>query len=255
MGRLATGTRLRLAELGRQPVTIAMLLVLPPAVVEMYGVAVESFPVIPSPGTDPATAGRMTGTLFAVAFLAGLVGLFQIISAHGGDERLAVAGFPRRWMLAARLVAVVAVAVVAAAVAYAVFTYRVDVAAPVLAFAVLVLAGLSYGLFGVVVGSLLPRELEGSLVLVFLADVDNALSSGLYAVDWSVSLPVVGDVSVVELAPLFHAHELFAAAVLDGELAAAHLLPALTWVAVLLVVALAAYVRSTGDGSLGGWLA
>lgn len=251
MGRLATGTRLRLVELGRQPVTLAMLLVLPPVVVEVYGVAMESFPVAPSMAADPATVGRMTGTLFAVAFLAGLVGLFQIISAQDGDERLAVAGFPRPAMLAARLATMAVVAGLAAAVAYAVFGSRVAVEAPALAFAVLVLSGLLYGLLGVVVGSLVPRELEGSLVLVFLADVDNALSSGLFPVGWSVPLPAVGDVSVVELAPLYHAHELFTAAVLDGELAEGHVLPAVTWVGLLLVVAFGAYARSTGDGALG----
>lgn len=255
MGRLSTGTRLRLAELGRQPVTLAMLLALPPVVVETYGVAVGSFPVVDSMGAHPTTVGRMTGALFAVAFLAGLVGLFQIISAHSGDERLAVAGFPRAPMLAARLATMVAVACVVAAVAFAVFGYRVDVAAPALAFAVLLLAGLTYGLLGVVVGSLLPRELEGSLVLVFLADVDNALSSGVVPVAWTVSLPVAGDVSVVELSPLYHPHELFAAAVLDGDLAGEHVVPAVVWVGLLLVVAFAAYALSTGDGTPRGWVA
>lgn len=253
MDRVATGTRLRLAELSRQPTTLAMLLLLPPAVVEMYGVALESFPVGPGTGADPATAGRMTGTLFAVAFLAGLVGLFQLISASRGDERLAVAGFPRSAMLAARLVTMVVVAVATTAVAYAVLTYRVHVGAPALAFGVLVLAGLLYGLLGVVVGSLLPRELEGSLVLVFLADVDNALSSGLFPVEWSVDLPLVGSVSVVGLAPLHHPHALFSAAVLDGELASGHLLPAFAWVGLLVAVAFAAYAHSTGDGALGRW--
>jgi len=253
VGRLATGTRLRLLELGRTPVTLAMVFALPPVVVEMYGVALESFPVVPSAGADPTTVGRMTGTLFAVAFLAGLVGLFQILSATRGDERLAVAGYPRSSMLVARLVTMVVVAVVATAVAYAVLTVRVAVAAPALAFGVLALAGLLYGLLGVVVGSLLPRELEGSLVLVFLADVDNALSSGLFPAEWTVSVPAVGDVAVVELAPLYHAHSLFSAAVLDGTLADDHLVPALAWVGLLLVVAFAAYVRSTGDGAVGGW--
>jgi ABC-2 type transport system permease protein len=255
VGRLATGTRLRLVELVRQPVTLGMLLALPPVVVELYGVALASFPMDPSAAADPATIGRMTGTLFAVAFLAGLIGLFQVISAEAGDERLAVAGLPRSAMLGARLAAMVAVAVLAASVAFAVLSVRVDVAAPPLAFAVLVLAGLLYGLLGVVVGSLVPRELEGSLVLVFLADVDNALSSGLFPVEWSARLPVVGDVALVELAPLFHAHELFAAAVLDGELAGGHVAPTVAWVVVLVVVAFVGYVHSTGDGSLGGWLA
>jgi hypothetical protein len=237
VGRFATATCLRLRELRRQPTTLALLALLPPVVVEVYGEGMASFPALGSfGGVDPATVGRLTGTLFAVAFLAGLVGLFQVIGARRGDERLAVAGFPRATMLASRLAAMAAVALAGAAVAFAVFAARVDVAAPALAFGALVLAGLLYGLVGVLVGSVLPRELEGSLVLVFVADLDNVLSSGMFDLG-----------RAAELAPLYHAHELFRTAALDGELAAGHLLPALTYAGVLLVLAFLAYGRSTGD--------
>jgi len=251
MSRLVTGTRLRLSELVRQPLTLSLLLVLPPVVIEMYGVAVESFPQLPTLSADPATVGRMTGALFAVAFLAGLVGLFQVISARNGDERAAIAGFPRWVMLLTRLVTMFVVALVGAGVAFAVFNYRVAVAAPGLAFGVLVLAALVYGLLGVIVGTLLPRELEGSIVLVFLADMDNALSSGLFPIEASASLPVVGDVGVTDFVPLFHPHELFTAAVLDGDLAVEHLVPTVFWVLALLVVAFVAYDRVTGEQGTG----
>lgn len=255
MSRLATGTRLRIAELVRQPLTLLMLLVLPPVVIEMYGIAVASFPQLPTLGADPATIGRITGTLFAVAFLAGLVGLFQVISARNGDERAAVAGFPRHLMLLTRIVTMVIVSLLGAAVAFAVFSYRVEVSEPVLAIGILVLAGLVYGLLGVLIGTLLPQELEGSIVLVFLADIDNALSSGLFPLTTTVSLPLIGDVHVTDLVPLYHPHELFEAAVLEGELAADHLLPVIGWIVGLLLVAFVAYGRSTGDngGTLLGW--
>jgi hypothetical protein len=251
MSRLVTGTRLRLVELVRQPLTLSLLLVLPPVVIEMYGVAVGSFPQLPTLGAAPATVGRMTGALFAVAFLAGLVGLFQVISARNGDERAAVAGFPRWIMLLSRLVTMLVVALVGTGVAYAVFTYQVEAAAPGLAFGVLVLAALVYGLLGVIVGTLLPRELEGSIVLVFLADMDNALSSGLFPIEASATLPVVGDVGVTDFVPLFHPHELFTAAVLDGDLATQHLVPTVGWILALLVVAFVAYDRVTGERDTG----
>lgn len=250
MSRLVTGTRLRLTELTRQPLTLAMLLVLPPVVIEMYGVAVESFPQLPSLGADPATAGRMTGALFAVAFLAGLVGLFQVISARNGDERAAVAGFPRWTMLTTRLVTMIVVALAGAAVAFVTLAYRADVAAPSLAFGVLVLAALVYGFLGVVVGTLVPRELEGSIVLVFLADMDNALSSGLFPIDATVSLPLVGDAEATSFVPLYHPHELFTAAVLEGELATEHLSPTVAWLVVMLGIAFVAYGRATGDSRI-----
>ncbi|MFB6133757.1 MAG: hypothetical protein ABEJ55_02080 [Halanaeroarchaeum sp.] len=247
MNRLLGGTRLRLAEIFRQPLTLSLLILLPPVVIEMYGIAVASFPHLPALGADPATAGRMTGALFAVAFLAGLVGLFQIISARSGDERAAIAGFPRRSLLLVRLLTMGVIAVLGAAVAFAVLILRVDVAAPGLAFAALVLAALVYGLLGVVVGTVLPRELEGSIVLVFLADMDNALSSGLFPVQITVSVPVVGDVAATDLVPLFHPHELFAAAVLRGDFATSHLIPTVGWILGLSMVSFVAYERVTGE--------
>lgn len=248
MSRLATGTRLRVRELAREPLTLVLLVALPPIVTEMYGIALASFPRPPTLAADPATVGRITGSLFAVAFLASIVGLFQVISARHGDNRAAVAGFPRDVMLATRLLTMVVVALAGATVAFTVLAVRVSVAAPFLAFGTLVLAGLVYGLLGVIVGSLLPRELEGSIVLVFLADLDNALSSGLFPVATTVPVPLVGEVSATDLVPLYHPHELFATAVLDGDLAAGHVLPVLGWLAGLLVVAFLAYGRSTGDG-------
>jgi hypothetical protein len=238
MNRLATGTRLRLTELGRQPTTLALLVGLPPVVIEVYGLAMATFPTLPTLGTAPATAGRLTGTQFAVAFLAGLVGLFQVISARHGDERLALCGYPTGTLLASRLVALVAVAGIGAAVSFGVFAWRVDVPAPLLAVGFLALAGLVYGLIGVVLGTLLPRELEGSLVLVFMADMDNVLASGLFEVEGALAT----------LAPLGHPHELFQAAVLRGELADGHLLPVVGWLAVLLVVAVVGYARATDGG-------
>ncbi|MXR50454.1 hypothetical protein GRX03_02385 [Halovenus sp. WSH3] len=257
MGGVVTASRLRLTELARQPLTLGLLVALPPVVIELYGTSMESFPRLPTLGADPAVAGRLTGALFAVAFLAGLVGLFQVISAREGDERLAVAGFPHGRMLASRLVAMCVVALLGAVVSFGTLSYRVEVASPVLAFAALVLAAAIYGLLGVIVGTLVPRELEGSIVLVFLADFDNVLSSGLFSLTATVPVPFVGDVRVAETAPLYHPRELFTAAVLDGTLAGEHLAPIALWIVGLLVVAVLAYGRSTQGPTerLAGWSA
>lgn len=239
--RALTGVRLRLAELARQPTTLALLVVLPPVVIEIYGAGLSSFPALPGLAIDTGTAGYVSGTLFAVAFLAGVVGLFQVISARKGDERLSLCGYPGTLLLASRLVTLLVVTAAGSLVALAVFAWHVDVAAPLLAIVILGLAGVVYGLIGVVVGTLLPRELEGSLVLVFLADADNVLSSGMLNVEGAF----------VSLAPLYHPHELFSAAVLEGELVAEHLLPTVAYVGLLLAFALVAYSRATDSGNGG----
>lgn len=242
LDRAATGTRLRLVELTRQPMTLGLLVALPPVVIEIYGQGLASFPALPGLSIDVATAGYLAGTIFAVAFLAGVVGLFQVIGARKGDQRLALAGFPRSLLLASRLAALLVVTAVGSLVAFAVFAWHVDVAAPLLAIGVLGLAGIIYGLLGVLVGTLLPRELEGSLVLVFLADADNVISSGMLDVEGPF----------LSLAPLYHPHELFTAAAVDGDLATEHLLPALALVAVLVVVAMVAYTRAAAAADGGG---
>lgn len=237
--RFVTGVRYRLAEFIRQPTTVALLVVLPPLVIETFGVAMETFPALPGLETAPGTAGRLTGAVFAVAVLAGLIGLFQVISARSGDERLLCCGYPRPTLLATRLVAVVAVALVSTLVAFAVFAWRIEVTieAPFLALLALLIAGLIYALLGVVIGTVLPRELEGSLVLVFLVDIDLVFSSGLFDVD----------TALVDVLPMYHPHALFEAAVTDGAFPSTHLYAAIAYLLGILIITYLAYIRTAGS--------
>lgn len=240
MSQFTSGTRAHLREFVRQPVTLALIVALPPVVIQVYGTAMEVFPPLPNLGAEPITAGHTAGTLFAVAFLAGLVGLFQVISAHSSDDRLAWCGFRRLTLLASRLVTTVVVAGAGALVSFSVFRSLVAVEAPAAAFGALVLAGLIYGLLGVLVGVVIPRELEGSLVLVFVADVDNALSSGLFETD----------VALAKLFPLYYPHVVFEEAALEGTLAVGAALTSLAYLAVLVALTFTVYAFASGDGGV-----
>ncbi|WP_436925863.1 ABC transporter permease [Halosimplex amylolyticum] len=236
--RLLTGVVAHVREFLREPVHVVLLLALPPLVVEGYGRAMASFPELPYLSAVPATLGRVNGAVFAAAFLAGLIGLFQVVSAVQADGRLAVCGFERADLFVSRLGTVLAVSVASAGVTFAALSWRVSVAAPAAAFGALVLAALTYGLLGVLVGTLVPRELEGSLVLVFVADFDDFLASGIVDVDSPV----------VNLLPLHYPHALFRAAVLDGSVPTEDALAGLAYLAVLFGVVLAAYVRLASGG-------
>lgn len=223
----------------RQPTTVAMLAVLPPFVVFLYGAAMTSFPDVGFIDGSAASYGRIGGALFATAFLSGLVGLFGTVSAAKADRYLSFSGFSPGVLFATRVVVSVGVAAVAAAVSLgAVVVAGTSVASLPRAYAVLVLAGVLYGLLGVVVGALVPRELEGSLVLVFLADVDSFLSGDVLRVN----------TDLVEVLPLHYPHALFASAVRDGTLPADTVVPAVVYLAVLSVAAGAAYAAATGQG-------
>ncbi|MFB6150413.1 MAG: hypothetical protein ABEJ40_01275 [Haloarculaceae archaeon] len=234
--RLWAGLGAHLREFLREPVHLVLLLALPPVVVEGYGRAMASFPEFPFMETPPGTLGRVNGAVFAAAFLAGLIGLFQVVSAVQADDRLGICGFDRAELFLSRLGTVVVVSLVAAAAAFGALLRTVTPEAPLVAFGALALAALTYGLVGVLIGSLLPRELEGSLVLVFVTDFDDFLASGVVDVDSPV----------VNLLPLHYPHELFRAAILDGTVATGDVVAALAYLAVLFVAVLGAYVLLTG---------
>lgn len=234
MSATAAATRAHLLEFARHRTTTVMLLALPPTVILVYGAALASFPGLPFLQGEPGTAGRVIGAAFATAFLAGLVGLFQAIGARGSDGRLEAAGFPRMALLVSRMATTVVIAGVAAMVSLTVVALGTDVAAPGWALLALLTAGLIYGLVGALVGQLLPRDLEGSLVLVFLADIDTALSSGFFETGTGLA----------SWFPLSHPIAAFQAAVYDGTLATGDLLAAGSYA--VLVAAVLTAVRLLG---------
>jgi len=235
----AVGASAHAKSVLRKPATLAMLAVLPPFVVVLYGAAMASFPDIAFLSASAESYGRMGGALFATAFLSGLVGLFGTVSAERADRYLSFAGFPAVVLFATRVVVSVGVAGLAAVVSLvALVGAGTGVASLPLAYAVLVLAGVLYSLLGVVVGALVPRELEGSLVLVFLADFDSFLSGGVLDVN----------TDFVEFLPLHYPHALFTSAVRRGTLAGEPLVPAVAYLAVFVVAAGVAYAAATGRG-------
>lgn len=213
----------------REPTNLALLVVLPPVVIVGFDLALEAFVGVPGMDPDPA-AGELGGTLFATAFLAGLLGVFQVVGAAGPDRRLVVCGY-RRWeVLLARVLTIVLVGAAVALVAFATFFVLSDIepASPVRAVLALIAAAVTYGLLGVIVGALIGRELEGSLVLVFLADLDSFLAVG--------AIPV--DTWIDEYLPLVRPYVLLESAIHDGTLPVGDVLEATLYALVLLVLAL-----------------
>ncbi|WP_423744899.1 hypothetical protein V5735_02385 (plasmid) [Haladaptatus sp. SPP-AMP-3] len=234
--RLATGVSSHVRSFVREPVSVVLLLGFPIVIVEIMRLAFASFPELPSMSAPPATVARMTGALFATAFLAGMVGVFQVVSATAADRRLVLCGFTRTELFFSRLVTLCGVTAVAALLSFGTLWRHVSPAKPAAAFAALVFAGVVFGLFGMLVGSLIPRELEGSLALVFLADADLFLGSGL----------VSTDSPFVKLFPLHYPQTLFESAVVSGTIATGDVLAGGLYAAVLLVLVSLAYGRTTG---------
>ncbi|MFB6083060.1 MAG: hypothetical protein ABEJ94_02305 [Halorientalis sp.] len=240
--RLRVGLGAAIREFVREPINLVLLVALPPLMITSYGSMMSAFPKMPYMSTDPGTMGSMAGTLFVAAFLPGVIGLFQVISARRADDRLALAGFPRPVLFLSRLLAMTVASLLTAGMALSVLATRTDVAAPVAGFVTLVFVGTLYGLLGMLIGAVLPRELEGSLVLIFLADMDEAMASGV----------VRTDSPVTKLFPLHYPHDLFRAAVEGTPAAPGDALATGIYAVTLLICTLAAYTTLTGEGGVGG---
>ncbi|MFB6153503.1 MAG: hypothetical protein ABEJ27_04550 [Halodesulfurarchaeum sp.] len=238
--RIGLGSSIR--EFVREPVNLLLLIALPPIIITGYGSMMSAFPKMPYMSSSPSTLGAVAGTLFVAAFLPGVIGLFQVISARRADERLSLAGFPRSTLFVSRLLAVVVASFVTAGIALGVLSTRTTVSALPAALLVLASVGTLYGLIGMVIGEVLPRELEGSLVLIFFADVDEALASGIMQTDSTIA----------KVFPLHYPHEIFQAAVEGTEIAVVDVLGAGIYFVVLLGGALVVYTSLTGEGGVFG---
>jgi ABC-2 type transport system permease protein len=238
--RMRAGLASTIREFAREPVNLVLLVALPPLVVTSYGSMMSAFPKLPYMSTSPEQLGAISGTLFVAAFLPGVIGLFQVISARRADDRLSLAGFPRSMLFVSRLLAVLTASVITAGISLAVLTTRTGVASPLPGFLTLAFVGVLYGLVGMLIGAALPRELEGSLVLIFLADMDEALASGIMRTDSPIT----------NLFPLHYPHSLFQAAVEGGDIAGSDAIAAGVYALVLLTMTLLVYTTLTGDGGV-----
>ncbi|WP_052862878.1 ABC transporter permease [Streptomyces niger] len=173
--QLTTGVRMGLREVGRNRVLWALLVAVPTVFVLL---TVPTTPkhyqtlALPEAGRTitvrfwfPDThPGFMAPT--AIASLAALVGLFTVLDARSADRRLALAGFRPGPLLASRLATIAFSALLTTAVSLAVTAAVFDARQWGLYIAANTLIALTYGLIGVLIGSLLGRV--GGVFIAFL---------------------------------------------------------------------------------------
>ena len=244
--RNSAGIRASTRSFFRDPLNVALVVVLPLLSIQLFGIGYGQFSMLnflSNTGSIEMT-GRLMGATFATGALAGLLGLFQIISAREADRRLAICGYPAVDLLVTRFVTVLVISIIIAGVATGMLVVLLSdaVGSPLYTFTGLAISGVIYGMLGILVGSLLPRELEGSLVLVILADMDNVLASGLFQIDQNIT----------QFSPLSHPYEIVVQAVTEGGLATEQILPSMTFVLVFGVLAVIGYTRTTGAVVNGG---
>ncbi|WP_137285866.1 hypothetical protein [Halorussus salinisoli] len=194
--RTTTAVSMSVREFARTPVLLALLAFLP---VYIIGVFVWLVPDTSVPVTLDGTAVSIEMSAFAAAFmtpvtvaiLSGIVGLFLMQMSQMADDRLRLAGYRASELVAARvgLLAGGSSIVTAASLAVSLLALNPE---SVLGFAVAAaLAGLTYGILGVIVGIVLDR-LPGVYVMLFAPMVDILMFQNPLATDspvWTKALP------------------------------------------------------------------
>lgn len=205
--RVATVALMQFRDLRRRPVALALLMALPLAFYFSEEAADDEF-------VSPLAAGG-TGVAWAVAAAA----LFVVIGSRRADPRLVLSGFRPGELMLGRLLMLEVVGLALAA-AFGVVIWSVsqppDPGALMLGVLAAALVAVTIGL---TVAAVLPRELEGTLVLIGVVGIQLSLPSTIVV---SQFLPLWGPTQLMAIAngtdssmvwPLLHA-ALYAVALL-----------------------------------------
>jgi len=244
-GQLLTALRFGLVDLGRNPVLLVLLVIVPAAFVLLPTATTPARPIAVTVTEDGVTARQpfwfpdIHGGIMApivIGALAVLVGMFVVVDAAVGDRRLRLAGYRVGVVLAARI-GVVAFAAIVITVATLAVTATVFDAKQWAGYAgANLLVAATYALIGVIIGPLL-----GKVAGVFVAFLIPFLDLGIIQSpimrpepqQWAHFLPGYGVTKVV-----------FDTGLTPHFTQAGPLLIGLAWFGGLLVVAAQVLIRA-----------
>jgi hypothetical protein len=163
--RVLTLARMQARELSRRRVVLALLIGLPLA---WYASAAGG-------GLSYAIGSGMLG----VGWCIGTIALFTVLGAGSVDPRLVQAGYRPRDVLAGRLVPLLGTALTLAVFFTAVMVAGSRPRRPATVALAIVLTGVVAVGVGLVVAALVPRELEGTLLLIAVVGIQVGIPAGV----------------------------------------------------------------------------
>ncbi|WP_069169257.1 hypothetical protein [Streptomyces griseus] len=122
---------------------------------------------------------QITGALNAVTLIAGFMMFVATFTGGAFDRRLTMAGYPRYHLVLAKLSALTLVCAAVAVYATAAVGLAWPTRQPLVLTAALFFAAMTYGALGVVLGSVLRREVEGMFAILMISILDSALQNPL----------------------------------------------------------------------------
>jgi ABC-2 type transport system permease protein len=182
--RVRTATGLALLEHARNRLALWLVVAYIPIWTSLIHGVIADTPVrflLRSSGETLTTNGnhltQISGTLNAVTLIVGFMMFMVTFKSGPFDRRLAMAGYPRGHLIAAKVVALVLVAAVISVYASVVTQLYWTPKDPVLLTVAVFTAALTYGALGVALATVLRGELEGMFCIIMISIVDISLQN------------------------------------------------------------------------------
>ncbi|MET9594180.1 ABC transporter permease [Streptomyces sp. NPDC006516] len=239
-----TATRYALVEHARNRFAVALIAAFLPLWTLLAYAAMPASPArlrlratgeLLAPRGNEITA--VSGALNAVTLITGFLMFAATFSSSGFDRRLAMAGYPRPHLVAAKVAGLALTSALVAAYATAVTCLTWTPRQPALLAAAFFCAGMTYGVLGVGFGALLRKEVEGMFAIVMTSIVDLALQN-------PVMSSGAGN-SITRYLPSYGAMQAATAAGFSHTTVPRYLLIELAWFTAAALLALLAFQRRT----------
>lgn len=155
-----------IAEYGRRPLNVVLLIVVPVVFVTLSAGALADFADILVGDADLGSVEAATAG-WAAAVLAGVAAFFHVSESREADKRFATAGAGAVRVVVSRLVSTLLLAAAASVGALLALSARTDLATSIRVVGATSLSAVIYTGLGVVVGASVRSEMNGSLIIVF----------------------------------------------------------------------------------------
>ncbi|MGA5605105.1 ABC transporter permease [Streptomyces griseoincarnatus] len=239
-----TATRYDLIEHGRNRFAMLLVVFFIPTWVSLAYLTITDRATpfqLAATGERLAPAGnqltQITGALNAVTLVTGFMMFAATFTGGRFDRRLAMVGYPRTQLVLAKAASLVLASALLAAYATAVMCIAWTPKQPHLLAAALFCAALTYGAIGVVLGSLLRREVEGMFALVMISVIDVALQNPMVSAG--------ADNPLTQLLPTYGSVQAATAAGFSTTSVPAYFTLQLLWLAATALLSLSAFHHRT----------
>jgi hypothetical protein len=241
---LLTATRFALIEQARNRFAMLLAILFVPVWITMARLFIATDPVrfkLDATGQMLTVNGnkifQITGALNTVTLIVGFMMFAATFKSGDFDRRLALAGYPRSHLLLAKVTTLVLASALVAAYATAIISVYWQPRTPWLLAAGLFGAAMTYGSLGVVLGTLLRREVEGMFAIVMISIIDVTLQN-------PVATPAA-DSNIIRFLPSYGAMQTSTAAGFSTTRPLSHLTVQLVWFACTALISLIAFHQRT----------